>query len=137
MSRRGGAERGFTLVEALVSLAILGMAVVTALEVTARTLGTQASAERHLEAVALADAKLNELALLPSDSLALYADVRSGEVELESRDYRWRAIVRRDANDAALWAAAVRIEWSGGAFDLETVLYRRPGVRERLRGEGS
>lgn len=118
------------------SLAILGMAVVAALEVTARTLGTQASAERHLEAVALADAKLNELTLLPSDSLALYADTRSGEISLESRRYRWKAIVRRDPGEAALWAAAVRVEWSGGEFDAETVIYRRPGVRERLRGSG-
>ena len=128
----GATERGFTLVEALVSLTILGLAVVTVLEVTARTVGTQASAERHLEAVALAEAKLNELALLSIDSLKRYAEARSGALSLRSRSYRWSALVRRDAEEAALWEAAVRIEWAGGEFDLETVFYRR----ERLRASG-
>ncbi len=129
----GSAERGFTLIEALVSLLLVSLAVVVMVRASARTLWTQNSAERHVEAVALADSKLNEIVLFPADSLAWYAQVRSGQFSLGRRRYAWRAIVRREDNKP-LWQAAVSIEWGGGAFDVETVFYRRriarmtPGV---------
>jgi len=129
---RAGADGGFTLVEALVALAILGLGVTAALELSARTLRTQAAAERHLEAVTLAEAKMNELAILPSTSLEQYAGIESGNVGLGGRSYSWQAVVRREPGTTTLWRAAVRIEWEDGDFDLETVLYH-PDRRRRLR----
>lgn len=121
---RARAEAGFTLVEALVALAILSLAVVAALETASRTLGTQAAAARHLEAVALADARLNALAALPADQLAGRVGSEAGTVELDSRSYSWRSRLRRGEAAPELWTAAVRVSWEGGEFDLETTLYR-------------
>lgn len=125
---------GFTLVEALVALAVLGVTLVGALEVTSRTLRVQAAAERHLEAVALANAKLNQLATLPVDSLASYQTRRTGNVRLGGHRYAWQALARRDSSDFALWEAAVRVEWGEGEFTAETAFYRREP--DRLRGAG-
>lgn len=121
---------GFTLVEALVALLVLGLAVTAAVEASALTMRTQVAAERHLEAVALADAKLNELAALPTAALASLTQPSSGELVLPPHRYAWRAAVRRDTASPTLWHAAVSVEWAGGTFDLETVLYRRPRAGE-------
>lgn len=129
--RRPGAERGFTLVEALVSLAVLGMAVVVVLEVSSTTLRTQSVAQRHLEAIALADARLNEIAVLSADSLERYIPGLSGEIALSPVRYTWHASVRRESPNADLWRAAVVVAWSDGDVAVETLFYR-PG-RARLR----
>jgi type II secretion system protein I len=129
-----GAERGFTLIEALVSLFIVSLAIVAMVQASARTLRTQASAERHLEAVALAEWRLDAIAVLPDDSLEWYADVRSGQISLGLRRYVWHAIVRQQ-QDTRLWRAEVSIEWEEGDFDLETVFFRRGDDRlRRLQG---
>lgn len=128
-SMSGAGERGFTLLEVLVALAILGTTLVAALEVTGVTLRTQAAASRHIEAVALAEAKMNELVLLSSDSLEWYTVARSGTTALPPRQYEWSALVRQDAETPRLWHAAVAIDWPDGRFDLETVFYRRERTR--------
>ncbi len=129
----GGDRSGLTLVETLIAVSILGIGIAAALEMSARTLRTQAAAERHLEGVALAEAKMNELATLPPDALLGYAETQSGELELNRRSYRWQARVQRDIASPALWNAAVRIEWRGGDYDLKTTLFR-PGRIRSLGG---
>ena len=124
LSRRP-AEAGFTLIEALVALAVLGIAIVTALEASSQILRSQAAALREREAVALAEAKLNELAAAPPDSLPAWLPARSGRITLAGRDYLWRTRLGREPGTRALWRAAIRVEWQSGEYDLET-LFRRP-----------
>jgi Tfp pilus assembly protein PilV len=123
-------ERGFTLVEAVVSLFIASLAIVVMVQASARTLRSQAAAERHVEAVAVADARLDAILLLPEDSLEEYADGRSGEVLLGRRGYVWRATVLREG-DTRLWRANVSVEWGDGDFGVETVFFRRGDDRLR------
>lgn len=111
------------------ALAILGLAVIVALEVGAQTLRAQAAAERHLEAVVLAESRLTELTLLPADSLVMYGEPRVGTVVM-SRPYRWRASVRPEPQDG-LWRAVVAIEWAGGDLVVATVFYRRGRAMKR------
>jgi Tfp pilus assembly protein PilV len=113
-------------VEALVALVILALSVAAALEASSVTLRTQKAAERQLEAVALADAKMNELATLGPQELETYATPQGGTVELETRLYRWVAAARPDERDVGIWWARVRIEWTDGEFDLESAFYRPP-----------
>ncbi len=127
----GGTDRGFTLIEAVVSLFVLGLALVAALEFTARSLRTQAEAVRHLEAVALAEWRMNQLAAQPADSLPRYTVARRGATEIAARRYTWTVLARREPTEPELWRAAVRVEWGRGEFDLETVLYR-PGQIRRV-----
>ncbi len=121
----GDRERGFTLIEALVSLAILGLAILAMLQASAGALQTQTQVEHHLAAVALAESRLQELTLLPADSLLQYASPRSGTVSLASRRYEWLAVVQRDSTAPALWRAAVSVGWADGGYELETIFYRR------------
>lgn len=122
--RRIAAEQGFTLVEVVVALVILGMAVVAMLEATSGTLRTQAAVERSREAVALAEWRMNHLAALPVESLTTFLVGRSGEVVLEERRYVWKAVVRPAGGGEHLLEAAVVLEWEGGSVALETVLFR-------------
>lgn len=132
-SRRGVADQGFTLVEAMVALAILGLAVVASLEISALTLQTQTAARRHLEAVSLADSRLNELAVLSADSLEVYAAGRSGEIVLDQRRYEWRAMVQPQQT-RGLWRAAVVVQWDDGELAVETMFYRRGRPLRRVGG---
>jgi len=108
-----------------VALAVLGIAIVTALEATSQILRSQAAALREREAVALAEAKLGELASAPRDSVSAWLPERSGRVTLGGREYGWHTRLGRESGTQALWRAAVRVEWPSGDYELETLLRRR------------
>jgi len=118
-------ERGFTLVEALVALLIVGLAIAAAVEAVRLVLHTQVNALRQREAVAVAEWKLNELATLDRDSLATLAAGHSGDVDLDTR-YQWRAMVVPEPGSRVLWRAAVVVDWRDGDLALETLLWRAP-----------
>ena len=133
--KRRDASGGFTLLEAVVALAILGVVLVAALEAAGQALRTQAVAQRHVEAVGLAESKMNALVASPLDSLGWYSTTRSGRNALASNSYTWRVITRQDPEAPQLWEAAVLIEWDGGEFDLETTFYRRESVTIQRRAQ--
>jgi len=118
-------ERGFTLVEALVALLIVGLAIAAAIEAVQLVLHAQAGVLRQREAAAVAEWKLNELATLDRDSLATLAAGRSGEVNLHTR-YQWRAMAVPEPGSRVLWRAAVVVDWGDGDLALETLLWRAP-----------
>ena len=124
-ARRGVARRGFTLLEALIALLIVGLAVVATVEAFGGGLRAEREVSRHLEAVALAEARINELALLAPDSLALYAVPREGVFPAPFGQYRWRAVVREEVGSPALLRAAVMVAWGASSYELETVFYKR------------
>lgn len=119
----GRRQGGFTLLEALVALLLVGLGVVGALEAASRTLRTQADVGRHAEAASLADERLSALSLLPRDSLAACCDARWRTVRLDDRRYRRRADVA-EAGGEGLWRAAVEVAWEDGTVRLETLVYR-------------
>jgi len=122
MSRRGNG--GFTLVEAMVALTIMGLAVVTLLTATARAVEAERGAVAHREAVTLADAKLNELAGLPRWALAEYAGRKGGRFSGELDRYEWTANVEISPDSPRLLLAEVVVRWPEGSVALETTLYR-------------
>lgn len=132
---RGGPspESGFTLLEALVALLVVGLGVVGAVEAASRALRTQAEVGRHAEATQLADERLTYLSLLPGDSLAACCAAGWRSVELDDRRYRRRSEVARSEAGPGLWRAAAEVAWEGGSVRLETLLYR-PGTASRAGG---
>jgi prepilin-type N-terminal cleavage/methylation domain-containing protein len=118
-------RRGFTLLEALVALMILATAVTAALAAFGAGLRTAGSVHAHANGVRLAESRLSELALLPSDSLVHYADDRTGRFGAPMDGFGWRARVTRVLGTEGLLRAVVTVTWTGGEYRLATEYFRR------------
>lgn len=124
--RRGADEAGFTLLEALVALMVVGLAVAGSLEAASRALAAQGEATRRAEATALAEERLNEIAVLPRDSLPGLGSGGWIRLDLAGRVYRRRSSAGRAGDDGDLWRVTTRVAWSGGSVELTTIFYRPP-----------
>lgn len=134
MSGRG--RHGFTLLEALVALVLVATVVAGTLSVVGATLRGASLAAGHARAVALADARMSALTLVPADSFAYYARPREGGFPPPFEQYRWRARLVRDRSSPALLRATVVVGWREGEYALATEVLRRellPGARWRPR----
>lgn len=125
-ARRRAGQAGFTLLEALVALMVVGLAVAGALEAASRALAGQDDASRHAEATALAEARLNEIAVLPRDSLDGLEAEGWRTRDLSGRTYRQRSAVRPAEGGAHLWHVTTVVAWADGSVELATVFHRPP-----------
>jgi type II secretion system protein I len=119
-----GDRRGFTLLEALVALVIVGLAMVPLMGSIGAGVREQGKLRGHLDAVSLAESRMSELALVPPDSIRDYAQPRHGWFPEPFAGYRWSAVLRSDGRSAALVRGAVVVRWKGGEYSLETVFHR-------------
>jgi type II secretory pathway pseudopilin PulG len=129
---------GFTVLEALIALVIIGLAVVTTVEALGGGLRAEGEVSAHLEAVTLAEARLSELAALPRDSMADYVAGRDGVFAPPFERYRWRAAIEPLTGTRSLLRASVTVLWPGRSYALETVLFRDGDVARipvRRRGQ--
>jgi len=117
-------DRGFTLVEAAVALLLLGVALVPLLHSVTAGVRSEGDLAASLNAVPLAESRMEELSLLPPDSVDFYLTTRSGTFAAPFAGYRWSALLRPVAGSPALVQAAVRVEWAGGGYSLETFFHR-------------
>jgi type II secretion system protein I len=120
----GAGRRGFTLLEALVALVIVGMAVAGSLEAFGASMRVGSLASEHAQAVALADARLSELSILPTDSIPYYARPREGAFAPPLAGYRWTARMQPRAGAPALVGATVVVSWPRGRYELATDFFR-------------
>ncbi|MFN2567809.1 MAG: prepilin-type N-terminal cleavage/methylation domain-containing protein [Gemmatimonadaceae bacterium] len=119
----GRARRGFTVLEALIALTIIGFAVVATVEALGGGLRAEAQVSRQLEAVTLAESRMNELGALPRDSLLQYVRRRDGVFAPPFERYRWRTAIEPVAGTRTLLRATVTVAWDGRTYALETVFY--------------
>lgn len=123
---------GFTLLEAVVALAIVGMSAVAVLEAFAAELRTTALASRMVEAQALAEHRLAIAELLGSTELRALPDTMSeGEFPPPMESYRWRMDASPVPGEPDLYDLALSIEWENGSYPLRTRLYRPPSPASR------
>jgi prepilin-type N-terminal cleavage/methylation domain-containing protein len=115
---------GFTLLESVVALLILGLALTPLLGAVNGGVRAQARLEVMHEGVSLAEAKMAELALMPVDSIPGYLAPRSGWFPAPFGGYRWRALLRPEPRSPALVRGAVLVEWKDGEYSLETIFHR-------------
>lgn len=124
------ARSGFTVLEALIALVIIGFAVVATVEALGGGLRAQSQVSRNLEAVALAETRLNELSLVGRDSLAYYAGGRDGVFAPPFESYRWRAAMEPVSGSQTLVRADVTVSWRGGSYALQTLFHRSAALIE-------
>ncbi|HEX2077479.1 MAG TPA: type II secretion system protein [Longimicrobium sp.] len=115
---------GFTLLESMVALVILGLALTPLLHAVTDGVRAQGRLGAVHEAVSLAEAKMAELALMPVDSIPRYLEPRAGWFAAPFGGYRWRALLRPDPASPALVRGAVLVEWKDGSYSLETIFHR-------------
>lgn len=120
----GAGPPGFTLLEAVVALVVVGVGSGGAVAAVSHGLEIQAEVGRQAEALALAEARLLEVETLPRDSLPSEG-VGSSEasVELAGRSYARGTTVRR-IGETDLWRVTVASGWEDGRVRLTTVLHR-------------
>ncbi len=129
-SRRSRA--GFTILEAIVAVTIVGVTAVASLGAFGSQLRAGARAQVALEAEALAEEQLARLRLLPVGSLEVLPDsLRSGTFPRPFERYQSTSTVQSVAHEADIHEARVMIRWPEGEYVLSTRLYRplRSGSR--------
>ena len=82
------AERGFTLIEVVVAMAILGIGLVVIIELFGGGLRLERTSEEYTKAVGYARMKMEEIYLAKS----LEEGIQTGEFD---RDYRWQVEVKK------------------------------------------
>lgn len=127
MSREG--EGGFTLIEALVALVVLGLVVVTMAAASSQALRVEGATLDHRRAAALADAKMSEIAALPPAGLRTYAEGLAGRFGEGNERFAWSARVTEVPESPHLFRAVLRVAWDGGSMEVATVLHHEPRIR--------
>lgn len=123
-------RRGFTLLEVLVALAILGLGVVTAIQLFAGGLRLLRVSGTHQDAVLIADQKVREIEVL-----------ENGRTTGTEREYAWeRTVTQMDVpvdltvtspRPMRVYRVEVTVRWEGSRSlqlaTLRTAIERDPG----------
>lgn len=119
------ARSGFSLLEAVVALAIVGVTAVAALASVAAELRAAEDARTTLEAEALAGHRMSTLEMLTAEQLQRIPDsLARGEFDPPFDRYRWTASSDPVMGEEGLTAVTVTIEWEAGSLALRTLLFR-------------
>ncbi len=122
-----GDSRGFSLLEAVVAVAIVALAGVSALAAFGTELRAADRAGRALEANALAEERLAHMQLASRSELERLGDsLRRGRFAAPLESYRWDATSRMTPGHEDLFDLTVAIQWEAGAYSELTGVYRPP-----------
>lgn len=122
---RAGRRAGFTLLEAAVSLVIVGMVAIGALHASAAESRAAVRARAAAPAAALAAERLSRLQLAPPQALrALPDSLRRGALVAPAGRYDWLASASRVDGESDLYTLRVEVSWRGGSYALATRAYR-------------
>ena len=121
------ARSGFSLLEAVVALAIVGVTAVGALAAVGAELRAADDARTTLEAEALAVHRMKTIEMLKAEQLQRVPDsLARGKFDPPFERYRWTVATEPVMGEEGLTAVTVEVEWKTGTFPLRTLLFRRP-----------
>lgn len=127
-----GMRRGFSLLEAVAAIAIVGMTSVGALEAVGGDMRTAERSKRAIEAEALATSRLEFLDLLTDRELQSLPDsVTSGKFAPPLDEYTWKTTSVPVADQAGVYDVRVTVAWTNGSYMLRSYQYRVPPVISR------
>ncbi len=125
-------QLGFSLFEAVVAIAIVGLTSVGALEAVGGDMRTAEKARRAEEAEALATSRLDFMDLLSDRELqALPDSVQKGTFDKPLNEYSWTTTSTPLSDQAGVYDVRVDISWPSGSYEVRTYLYRRPPLATR------
>lgn len=126
---------GFTLLEAVVALAIVGTVAIGALEAYAAEARAATRERESAPAAAMARERLSRLELLDAHALrTLPESLSRGQLAAGPLLYDWTASARPVTGEPDLYDLGVEVRWVDGAIALRGRSYRPPLV---TRGTGT
>lgn len=121
------ARPGFTLIEAAIAVAIVGLAAVATVGAFGAELRSADRARRALEARALAEQRLTGLELAPALLLDRLPDsLAAGRFDRPFDAYEWQASAKARERSGFLYDVSVSVHWGGGELTLSSRVYRPP-----------
>jgi type II secretory pathway pseudopilin PulG len=123
---------GFSLLEAVAAVAIVGLTAVGALESVGGNMRTAEKAKRAAEAEALATSRLDFMDLLNDRELQALPDtVEKGTFAAPLNQYTWKTTSTPVSEQAGVYDIRITIEWPTGSYTVRTYEYRRPPLVTR------
>lgn len=123
MSRR--ADSGFTILEAVIALAVVGLAGVAALEAVGGELRASARAAEAYTLAALAQDRLAAVAVVAPTAISPIPDsLGRGTFPAPFERYDWTASTEPVRNERELYAVTITIRGDGREYTVNTQLYR-------------
>lgn len=114
------------------SIAIVGMTAVAALESVGAGMRAAEKARRAMEAEALASSRMEQLDLLTDRELqALPDSVAKGTFPEPLTEYSWATTSEALADPPGIFDVRIDVTWTGGAYTIRTYQYRVPRVVSR------
>ncbi len=117
---RSSRERGFSLVEAMVTLVIVGLVLVGAISAAAADLRASRKSIAVAEASALAEDLLFRTPFLRWDSLTGFGTQREGRFPAPMDRYSWRIDTEPSVQEPGLVEATATVAWNGGEVTAST-----------------
>ena len=131
-AKRLSSRAGFSLLEAVAAIAIVGITSVSALEAVGSNMRTAEKSRRALEAEALATSRLDFMDLLTDRELQALPDtVESGKFDKPLDEYSWKTTSTPVSEQAGVYDVRITVDWPTGSYTLRTYQYRRPPLVTR------
>lgn len=134
----GDFERsGFTLLEAMVALAVSGLILLTSFEVVGANLRSSREAAHSEEAAVLIEDLFSRTALLSASELLSNPSDLTGTFERPMEMYRWTVEPRPVVDNPDLVEVLMTVSWDGGSIAAETrVAFERAPASDTLETTG-
>lgn len=126
------ARSGLSLLEAVVSITIVGITSVAALEAVGGDMRATERSRRAIEAEALATSRLDVIDMLNDRELQAIPDsVANGKFPKPLDQYQWTTKSSAVSSQAGLYDVRVTVEWPQGSYTVKTYEYRTPPIVSR------
>lgn len=109
-----GNKRGFTLVEIMISIAILSIGLILVLQGFSYALNILRISQDNLETSLLAQEKMAELEINSKQSKGMFLKDISGDSQSDNIEFRWQIRLTPDTEYEDLYAVMTTVNWKEG-----------------------